>query len=184
MLAGASELGIKLATNWMPPTNRGRAQRLQHSRRRGNRLVVGRTGCPTSIPTRFFCVGANKTGTTSLTAFFENLGFVIGSQTAGETLLRDYAVRNFRPIIELARTAAFFQDVPFSCPLTFQALDAAFPGSKFILSVRNDADQWCDSLIRFHAKLIGKGRTPTAQDPAGVPVCLAGLAPSGDAAHV
>lgn len=113
---------------------------------------------------KIFCVGSNKTGTTSLAAFFVSLGFRLGSQEMGETLLRDYAFRNFHPIVALAHSATFFQDVPFSCPFTFQAMDMAFPGSKFILSVRDNPDRWCDSLIRFHTKLIGKGRLPTAQD--------------------
>jgi hypothetical protein len=44
-------------------------------------------------------------------------------------------------------------------------MDKAFPGSKFILSVRDNADQWYRSLTRFHAKKFGKGgRIPTAED--------------------
>ena len=78
--------------------------------------------------------------------------------------MRDWAARNFDPIVALARTAQVFQDMPFSCPFTFQAMDMAFPGSKFILSVRNDAEQWYESLTRFHTTLLGKGRLPTSED--------------------
>jgi Sulfotransferase domain len=119
----------------------------------------------TSLPsTKIFCVGLGKTGTTSLEVFFSTLGFELGDQAKGEMLVRDWAVRNFEPIIALARTAQVFQDVPFSLPFTFVILDWAFPDSKFILSVRDDAEQWYRSMIRFHTKLIGKNRIPTADD--------------------
>jgi hypothetical protein len=42
-------------------------------------------------------------------------------------------------------------------------MDAAFPDSKFILSVRDDADQWYRSLTRFHAKRRGLDQPPTAE---------------------
>jgi hypothetical protein len=113
---------------------------------------------------KIFCIGAGKTGTTSLDSFFSSLGFRVGSQAKGRLLLNDWALRNFAPIISLGRSAQFFQDMPFSCPFTFQAMDMAFPGAKFILSVRDDSEQWYTSLTRFHTKLIGKGRLPTADD--------------------
>lgn len=113
---------------------------------------------------KIFCIGAGKTGTTSLESFFRSLGFPVGDQATGELLLPQWAVRNFAPIISLAESARFFQDIPFSCPFTFQAMDMAFPGSKFILSVRDDPEQWYGSVVRFHTKIIGKGRLPTADD--------------------
>jgi Sulfotransferase domain len=113
---------------------------------------------------KIFCIGAAKTGTTSLAAFFEGLGFAVGDQSAGELLVHEWARRNFIPIIAFARTAQVFQDIPFSLPFTFQALDQAFPGSKFIMSVRRDAEEWYGSLTRFATQLINKGRLPTADD--------------------
>lgn len=113
---------------------------------------------------KIFCVGAGKTGTTSLEAFFKSLGFTVGDQETGELLLEQWAVRNFQPVIALAESAQVFQDMPFNCPFTFQAMDSAFPNSKFILSVRNDAEEWFHSLARFHTSLIGKRRLPTPRD--------------------
>jgi hypothetical protein len=43
-------------------------------------------------------------------------------------------------------------------------LDREFPGAKFILSVRRDADEWYDSVVRFFTNLIGKGHLPTPDD--------------------
>jgi hypothetical protein len=113
---------------------------------------------------KIFCVGASKTGTTSLEAFFKQLGFSVGNQAAGELLIRSWALRDFEPILTLALSAQVFQDIPFSLPFTFSALDSAYPGAQFILSVRDDPDQWYNSFIRFYIKLIGKGRLPTATD--------------------
>jgi hypothetical protein len=113
---------------------------------------------------KIFCIGAGKTGTTSLESFFRSLGFRVGDQISGELLLQEWAVRNFAPVISLAESAQFFQDIPFSCPFTFQAMDMAFPGSRFILSVRDDPEQWYGSVVRFHTQIIGKGRLPTADD--------------------
>jgi hypothetical protein len=113
---------------------------------------------------KIFCVGFGKTGTTSLEAFFSSLGFQTGDQAGGELLLQEWAVRNFTPIISLARSAQFFQDAPFNYPFTFQAMDMTFPNSKFILSVRDNSEQWYRSLTRFHTKIIGKGTLPTVDD--------------------
>ena len=113
---------------------------------------------------KIFCIGRNKTGTTSLEIALKSFGFRMGNQAQGEMLLDDWARRDFRRIVTLCKTADAFQDVPFSMPWTFQALDLAFPGSRFILTVRDTPDDWYQSLIRFHTKIVGKGRIPTADD--------------------
>src|SRR5437763_5861921 len=86
---------------------------------------------------KIFCIGRNKTGTTSLTKAMMELGFITGNQGRAERLIDCYKLRNFKPIIAYCKTAQFFRDVPFSLPFTFIALDVAFPGSKFILTVRD-----------------------------------------------
>jgi hypothetical protein len=127
-------------------------------------LFVGRV--KSRKKTKYFCIGRNKTGTTSLKLAFENLGFTVGDQRTAEILYdRHYFDGEFEPIVKYCRTAEVFQDVPFSCPDTFKYLDKAYPGSKFILTVRDDAEQWYRSITRFHAKKFGKGgRTPTVED--------------------
>ncbi|NKB49661.1 MAG: hypothetical protein GKS02_09930 [Alphaproteobacteria bacterium] len=113
---------------------------------------------------KIFCIGRNKTGTTSLGAALQNAGLTLGSQNTGESLVYDWAARKFDRIVEFARSAQAFQDVPFSLPYTYQILDHSFPGSKFILSVRDNEDQWYASAVRFHTKIIGQNRIPTADD--------------------
>jgi hypothetical protein len=47
-----------------------------------------------------------------------------------------------------------FQDIPFAHEELYIALDALFPNSKFILTLRDPAD-WYASLVRFHKKVFG-----------------------------
>lgn len=116
--------------------------------------------------TKYFCIGRNKTGTTSLKRAFEDLGFIVGDQATAEKLYDSYFFENeFLPIIKYCETAEVFQDVPFSHFATLEHIDKAYPGSKFILTIRDDAEQWYCSLIKFNAKHFGLGgRIPTAED--------------------
>jgi hypothetical protein len=109
---------------------------------------------------KIFCIGQNKTGTTSLKKAFQDLGYLVGNQREAEKLLPFYLSGDFRPIVEYCKSAQVFQDVPFSCPGMFEVLDKHFPGSKFILSVRDSSEQWYESLTKFHAKIFGGGQLP------------------------
>lgn len=113
---------------------------------------------------KIFGIGYNKTGTTSLNQAMVDLGFVVGNQRQGEILFDDWLKRDFRKLISFCRTAQFFQDAPFSYPYTFVAMDQAFPGSKFILTIRDNPEQWYNSLIKFHGKLWGNGNVPPSAE--------------------
>ena len=109
---------------------------------------------------KVFCVGLNKTGTTSLREAMQDLGYVIGNQREGELLFNDWVNRDFSKIIRYCQSAEFFQDVPFSYPYTFINVDQAFSNSKFILTVRDNPEQWYNSLVNFYGKLFGNGKVP------------------------
>lgn len=113
---------------------------------------------------KIFCIGRNKTGTTSLAAAMKNLGYRVGREYDGQLLMEDWGQRDFRRLIQYCHSADAFQDTPFSNDYTFQAVDAAFPGSKFILSVRDSPEQWYQSLLRYVSNRHGKGRLPTSED--------------------
>lgn len=114
---------------------------------------------------KVFGIGNNKTGTTSLKAAMVELGYVLGYQRKAEKLIDDWGKRDFKRIVKYCTTGQFFQDVPFSKPYTFVVLDHEFPGSKFILTVRDNPEQWYNSLTKFHAKKWGEnGRVPTKKD--------------------
>jgi len=113
---------------------------------------------------KVFCIGFNKTGTTSVRVAFEQLGYRVGNQAVAEAFITDWACRDFSRIIDYCNTADAFQDIPFSLPDTYQSLDAAFPGSKFVLTVRTNSEMWYRSLTTFHAKVFGGGKIPTEDD--------------------
>ena len=114
--------------------------------------------------TKIFVIGRNKTGTTSTGSALASFGFRIGNQTEAELLSEDWFKRDFRRIVKYCKNADAFQDVPFSRDYTYQIMDYAFPGSKFILTVRNSPEEWYVSLTRYHTEIVGKNRLPTEGD--------------------
>lgn len=115
---------------------------------------------------KIFCIGRNKTATTSIERAFRNLGYPVGNQRKAEILADKYYFKNdFGPLIDYCKGSQVFQDAPFSWPETWKHLDKAYPGSKFILTERDSAEQWYQSITRFHSKLFGQnGNLPTADD--------------------
>jgi hypothetical protein len=103
---------------------------------------------------KIFCIGFNKTGTTSTAKALGELGFKVAPQAPFEKLLYDWAERKFDRLIEICQDYEAFQDIPFSLPYTFQVLDFCFPGSKFILTVRTTSEMWFNSLVRFHSLVV------------------------------
>jgi len=126
------------------------------------------------VQPKVFCIGFNKTGTTSLESALTTLGYRFAPQQTFEVLLDDWLQRRFGRLIELCRHADAFQDVPFSLPFTYQALDLAFPGSKFVLTVRSDSEQWYQSITRFHAKLFGDGNVLSSAELRAASYCYPG----------
>ena len=119
---------------------------------------------PPVVNPKIFCIGRNKTGTTSLEKAFMDLGYSLGNLRNAELLLPSYIHNDFKPIIDFCHSATVFQDSPFSYPETYKHLDKAFPGSKFILSVRDSSEQWYNSITTAHSKTISPGRIPTSED--------------------
>lgn len=129
-------------------------------------IVDEKSRIKSSGKVKYFCIGRNKTGTTSLKVAFGDLGFSVGNQRKAEILAGKYYFKGvYQPIIKYCESAQVFQDVPFSYPETYKVIDQAYPGSKFILTVRDTSEQWYSSITRFHSKLYGKnGRLPTSED--------------------
>lgn len=125
---------------------------------------------------KIFGIGRNKTGTTSLAKALTEMGIRVGEQSLAQKLIHDWARRDFRRLFWYCHTAQAFQDVPFSWPFTFQALDQHFPGSKFILTVRDDPEQWYHSLTGFYAAVFGNGKAVTSEDLQKSPFMVPGWA--------
>jgi hypothetical protein len=114
---------------------------------------------------KIYCIGKNKTGTTSLHALFASLGYKVAVQRRGEALADDWIKGDFKRIVRFAKYGGeVFQDVPFSLPHTYEHLAKNYPDSKFILTVRDDADVWYNSLTKFHAKKFGNGLLPPTSE--------------------
>lgn len=91
---------------------------------------------------KVFCVGFQKTGTTSLGLALEYLGYSV----CGYYPFRDFAhVKHFdemafrKRVFDLADTHDAFKDTPW--PIFYRELDERYPGSKFILIIR-DTEKW------------------------------------------
>lgn len=104
---------------------------------------------------KIFCIGVNKSGTTTIEQVFKELGYKTGNQREAELLLADWGKREFNKIIKYCNKADAFQDVPFSLPFTYVILDHHYPKAKFILTVRDNVDQWYNSITKFHSNLWG-----------------------------
>lgn len=114
---------------------------------------------------KIFCIGAGKTGTTTIEKALSDFGYKMGNQAKAELLLDEYANRNFKAIIKYCKTADAFQDAPFCFQHTYQALDQSFPKAKFILTIRDSDSQWFNSLLNFHRIKYSDGfRKPTWKD--------------------
>ncbi|WP_051169854.1 sulfotransferase [Mesoflavibacter zeaxanthinifaciens] len=119
----------------------------------------------TKNKTKIFCIGLNKTGTTTIEKVLKDYGYSLGDQPKAELLAKKWYNRDFNEIINYCHTADAFQDIPFSLPFTYAFLDQYFTKAKFILTLRDNPEQWYESITKFHAKLWAKGKDiPTSQD--------------------
>lgn len=109
----------------------------------GARKLQGVTG------SKVFCIGRNKTGTTSLQTFFSTAGFRVAPQWQGERLIHQSSFSpddNFWRWIDRYEV---FQDAPFSWTWFLPLLISRYPDALYILSTR-DEEEWLESLINHH----------------------------------
>lgn len=94
---------------------------------------------------KIFCVGFQKTGTSSLRDALSQIGYnvtgVFGRDVPLDELRQSYVERG----LAIAERFDAVEDMPW--PLMFRELDEAFPGSKFILTMR-ETDRWYNSIAR------------------------------------
>jgi hypothetical protein len=101
------------------------------------------------LPTRIFGIGMHKTGTSSLHAALQILGF----DSAHWKSVR-WAKKLWMEMAEEGRSLTLekhysLSDLPI--PMLFQKLDASYPGSKFILTIRNE-ESWLKSVKNHWSK--------------------------------
>lgn len=105
---------------------------------------------------KIFCIGYNKTGTTSMEAILRALGYQCPDQGEQTTVIVKALYQgDFQPMIEFCNRYDAFQDMPFSQGPVYAQVDCLFPNSKFILTVR-DSSKWFESLVRFQLQCVLK----------------------------
>lgn len=118
--------------------------------------------------TKVFVVGWHRTGTTSMHVALNALGYRVRDFN-GRLLWMFMRTGQARHVVRAARRGDAFRDYPWS--LAYRELDAAFPDSRFILTLR-DETSWLASYTRLHDRahprtiewLYGPGPGP-ASDP-------------------
>lgn len=128
--------------------------------------VVGRPlDCATvtlaPIPTRLFGVGMHKTGTTSLASALNILGYQTlhwNTPRQARTIYEDMMSVGKSVTIERQDAAC---DLPVA--ILFRELDAAYPNSKFILTIRDEVD-WLLSVKNHWSQSRNPWRSDWDQD--------------------
>jgi hypothetical protein len=123
---------------------------------------------------KVFGIGFHKTGTTSLGAALEHLGYDVcrGARPLREALghrrlmelLREHSVG---PVVDVADRFDACVDNPWF--MLYRELDRRFPGSKFILTVR-DESQWLASALRYYGESRSELRQWIYGADAGSPI--------------
>lgn len=105
------------------------------------------------IGQKVFGIGFHKTGTTSLGAALEALGYqtcdgagAVRQAVGHAEMMRLLRENQLEPLMRVAEHYDAFTDNPWF--ILFRELDRRFPGSKFILTVR-DERRWFDSAVRY-----------------------------------
>ncbi len=133
-----------------------RIQRMiQQRRHRQHVLLVQKRKTP-----KIVVVGYNKTGTTSLNGYFKSVGFLTSPQREFEKMTQLYQSGNWTSIFQAMSEWETFQDSPFatSTPAFIEAIEQRWPDTRFILSVRNNDEEWFRSHKQFHSKLWHGGK--------------------------
>lgn len=102
---------------------------------------------------KIFCIGFNKTGTTSLGMALKSLGFRHSSFNK-RVWRRYYKAGDFTRIIAYTSKFDSFDDLPWLKEDIIPMMDKAFPNSRFIYLEREEAG-WKQSYARWTKKMTG-----------------------------
>ena len=91
---------------------------------------------------KIFCIGFQKTGTTSLGNAFSMLGYRVCGVC--HELLPYLEKNDYHHLSEIVSQYDVFRDNPW--PVLYRQLDMMYPGSKFILTIREES-AWIKSVM-------------------------------------
>ena len=100
---------------------------------------------------KVFCIGFNKTGTTSMGSAFESFGF--RNLSYNKYVHQLYDAGQFDKVLDIVSKYDSFDDIPWNQHRFLATLDQRFPGSKFI-HLERESEDWLKSLCKWH-DLIG-----------------------------
>ena len=113
---------------------------------------------------KVFCIGRNKTGTTSFQKWMNNVKLNVCPQPLGEEALAKWGQGDFSDLVKYSEKYQGFQDLCWNLDGVPQLMYSLYPDAYFVLTVRESEDVWYDSLIRYMNKtkpktMAGLGRT-------------------------
>jgi hypothetical protein len=142
-------------------------------RRRALRARLARRGV---YDRKVFCVGRNKTGTTTLEAVLNAYLFRVGPQIEAERLLVAHDEDASPAFWEWVERWEAFQDAPFSMTWCLEELWRRHPEALYIHTVR-DPEQWYESLVNHHFSRMGLPRDAPRSEVARAVAALPDIVP-------
>ena len=94
-------------------------------------------------------VGLNKTGTKTLRAYLQEMGFK--HHTYDLPLFKEYRKGNFDSIFKVMDEYDSFEDWPW--PLMYKEIDKKYKDAKFILTTRKNPETWYKSLCKMSVRM-------------------------------
>lgn len=97
---------------------------------------------------KVFCIGLNKTGTTSIGDALEVLGYrrLGWDDLTSRRLTHAWCRQDIDSFIRICSRYDAFEDIPW--PLVYKEMAAAFPSAKFILTTRSSEEKWLSSVSK------------------------------------
>lgn len=102
---------------------------------------------------KVFCLGFNKTGTTTLGKSFEMLGY--RNCSFNEQVYHFYEAGEIDKVLEYAALYDSFDDRPWFLEDMIPILDKTFPNSKFVY-LKREEEAWKKSLNAWMIKVFGE----------------------------
>jgi len=118
---------------------------------------------------KIFCIGYNKTGTTSLYHSITKLGFNgdVNTFVEGELQLKNIIKGNTKQVLHWVsglNEIEVFKDIPFSLPNFWKLLYEKYPNAIYVLSERDSSEQWYNSISNFHRIGFKLSKEPTWEE--------------------
>src|SRR5208282_480032 len=115
-----------------------------------------------SIPTRIFGIGMHKTATGSLHAALKMLGFDSAHWKSAHWAKAIWMEMNTFGRSQTLEKSYALCDLPIT--ILYEKLDKAYPGSKFILTIRNE-EKWIESVMKHWSHEYNQFRSAWDTDP-------------------